>query len=81
MRAEGDYKLHKCFLTAYCHSPKMAGGQQKTHRNTFVDHILKILPETPKDAPLKEWAENALSKEVLNGKINNNWWKIRKQRS
>ena len=74
VRTDGDNKLHKCFLTAYCHSPRHAGGQQKTHRDCFVDHIKKIIPETSKDAPLKEWADIALNKVSWRGSINN-WWK------
>ena len=75
IRTEGDAKLQKCCITAFCHSPKMAGGQQKNHRDLFVKHIKKVLPNTSNDAPLKEWAKIALDKTQWREHLKK-WWEL-----
>jgi hypothetical protein len=36
VREEKEKALHTSFLTAYCHSPRYVGGQQKSHRDLFI---------------------------------------------
>jgi hypothetical protein len=65
--------LQKQFLTAFCHSPRNSGGQQRTQRDHFADAIKSIIPELTKYAPLKLWGNNAIDKVEWDGKIKK-WW-------
>jgi ribosomal 50S subunit-associated protein YjgA (DUF615 family) len=59
VREEKETALHKSFLTAYCHSPRHVGGQQKSHRDLFIECVRTALPYPPKSAPLKTWIHEA----------------------
>jgi hypothetical protein len=65
-REEKEKALHKSFLTAYCHSPRHVGGQQKSHRDLFIECVRTILSDTPSNAPLKTWIHEAKNQSKWN---------------
>jgi hypothetical protein len=73
VREEKAKALHKSFLTAYCHSPRHVGGQQKSHRELFIECVRTILPDTPTSAPLKTWIHEAKDEIKWNALISD-WW-------
>jgi hypothetical protein len=73
VREEKEESLHKSFLNAYCHSPRHVGGQQKSHRDLFIECVRTILPDTPTSAPLKTWIKEAKDESKWNALISD-WW-------
>jgi hypothetical protein len=70
---EKEEALQTYFLTAYCHSPRHVGGQQKSHRDLFIECVRTILPDTPASAPLKTWIQEAKDESKWNALIIY-WW-------
>jgi hypothetical protein len=73
VREEKEEALHKSFLTAYFHSPRRVGGQQKSRRDLFIECARTILPDTPTSVPLKKWTQEAKNERKSNGLICD-WW-------
>jgi hypothetical protein len=57
VRKEKEEPPHTPFLTVYCHSPIHVWGQQKSHRDIFIEYVRTILLDTPTHAPLKTWIQ------------------------
>jgi hypothetical protein len=73
VREKKEEALHTSFLTTYCHSPRHVGGQQKSHRDLFIERVRTILPNTPTSAPLKTWFQQAKDESKLNA-LRSDWW-------
>jgi hypothetical protein len=74
-----DASLQKQFLTAFCHSPKHTGGQQRTHRDHFAEAIKTLIPTHTKDAPLKLWGKTAKDEGEWSSRISTWWCSINEQ--